>query len=49
LIPFANVTFFDNDLEYELSDIENIEELKEELDDKVSELGENRFYFVALS
>ena len=49
LIPFANVTFFDNDLEYELSDIDSIEELKEELDDKVSELGENRFYFVALS
>jgi alpha-acetolactate decarboxylase len=38
LIPFANVTFFDNDLEYELSDISSIDELKAELNKKVDEL-----------
>jgi hypothetical protein len=38
LIPFANVTFFDNDLEYQLENISTIDELKAELNKKVDEL-----------
>ena len=48
-IPFANVTFFDNDEEYELSNISSIDDLKAKLDEKVDELGNNRFYMVAIS
>lgn len=48
LIPFANVTFFDNDLSYELKDIKNIDELKSELDKKVEELGNNRIYVISI-
>ena len=49
LIPFANVTFFDNDLEYELNNINSIEDLKTELDKKIEELWNNRIYVIALS
>ena len=48
-IPFANVTFFDNDEEYELSNISSIDDLKALLDQKVDKLGNNRFYMVAIS
>ena len=48
-IPFANVTFFDNDEEYELKDIKDIASLKEQLDSKVNELWDNRFYFAAIT
>ena len=48
LIPFANVTFFDNDLSYELKDIKTIDELKAELDKKVEELGNNRIYVISI-
>lgn len=49
LIPFSNVTFFDNDLEYELKDIKDINTLKAQLDEKISELWNNRFYMAAIS
>ena len=49
LIPFANVTFFDNDLEYELNNINSIEYLKTELNKKIEELWNNRIYVIALS
>ncbi len=49
LIPFANVTFFDNDLEYQLENISTIDELKAELNKKVDELWSNRIYVIALS
>jgi acetolactate decarboxylase len=38
LIPFSNVTFFDNDEEYQLKDIKDIASLKKHLDSKVNEL-----------
>jgi acetolactate decarboxylase len=38
LIPFSNVTFFDNDEEYQLKDIKDIASLKKQLDSKVNEL-----------
>jgi acetolactate decarboxylase len=38
LIPFANVTFFDNDLTYQIKDIRDIQELKAELDREIEEL-----------
>ena len=49
LIPFANVTFFDNDEQYELNNISNIDDLKAQLDSRVDKLGNNRFYMVAIS
>lgn len=49
LIPFANVTFFDNDLSYQIKDIRDIQELKAELDREIEELWNNRFYFITLS
>lgn len=45
-IPFSNVTFFDSDEEFTLSGIDNVDTLKSELDKKVSEAGENRFYMI---
>ena len=49
LIPFSNVTFFDNDEEYQLKDIKDIASLKKQLDSKVNELWDNRFYFAAIT
>ncbi|HAG69629.1 MAG TPA: acetolactate decarboxylase [Lachnospiraceae bacterium] len=45
-IPFSNVTFFDADEEFSLSGIDNVNTLKSELDAKVDELGDNRFYMI---
>ena len=38
LIPFSNVTFFDNDEEYQLKDIKDIASLKKQLDSKVGRI-----------
>ncbi len=47
-IPFSNVTFFDSDEEQMLEGISDIAGLQEKLNAKVSELGENRFYFIRI-
>ena len=49
LIPFANVTFLDKDLEYELKDISSVDDLKNQLDKKVAELWDNRFYMTSIT
>ena len=45
-IPFSNVTFFDIDERIQVEDIDNVNTLKEVLNKKVSESGENSFYMV---
>ena len=46
LIPFSNVTFFDSDEIFTLEGIDDVAALKEALDQKVSEAGDNRFYMI---
>ena len=46
MIPFSNVTFFDIDENIQFSGIENINSLKDELDKKISQTGDNRFYMI---
>lgn len=46
MIPFSNVTFFDIDENIQFSSIENINSLKDELDKKISQTGDNRFYMI---
>lgn len=48
-VPFSNVTFFDKDGSLELSDIGDINALKEKLNAMVAENGRNLFYFVKVS
>ena len=45
-VPFSNVTFFDIDERIQVEDIDNVNTLKEVLNKKVSESGENSFYMV---
>ena len=45
-IPFSNVTFFDADEVISLSSIDSVNTLKSELDKKVHEIGDNRFYMI---
>lgn len=46
LIPFATVTYMDNDLEIkELKDVKNIEEIKKALDDAIAKNKENKNLF----
>ena len=47
-VPFSNVTFFDKDGGAELSDINDVNALKEKLNAMVEENGKN-FYFVKMS
>ena len=47
-IPFCDVTFFDNDKSETLADIQDLSGLKEALDQKVDEYGDNRFCFVRI-
>jgi len=49
LIPFANITFLDKDHELKLENISTIEELKKQLDEKVNELGNHKFYMVRIT
>ena len=48
-VPFSNVTFFDKDGSVELSDINDVNALKEKLNAMVAENGKNLFYFVKMS
>ncbi len=48
-VPFSNVTFFDKDGSLELSDVNDINALKEKLNAMVEENGKNLFYFVKVS
>ena len=48
-VPFSNVTFFDKDGSAELSDINDVNALKEKLNAMVEENGKNLFYFVKMS
>ena len=47
-VPFSNVTFFDKDGSVELSDISDVNALKEKLNAMVEENGKNLFYFVKM-
>ena len=47
-IPFANVTFFDTDEKENINGISGIADLKELLDEKIEQLGKNRFYMVRI-
>ena len=47
-IPFSNVTFFDADETEALSNVESFDALREVLNRKEQELGENRFYMIRI-
>lgn len=47
-VPFANVTFFDNDITLPLTDIADKAALEERLNRVVKEKGENSFYVIKL-
>jgi acetolactate decarboxylase len=47
-IPFADVTFFDEDETEELSNVDSFESLLSLLDQRVEELGANHFYVVRI-
>ena len=47
-VPFANVTFLDADKTFELNSLNNIGDLKTELNKKIKESGNNRFYVVRI-
>ncbi len=47
-IPFGNTTFFDEDQTFELNRVDSVYTLKKELDKKVKELGNNRFYMIKI-
>ena len=48
-VPFSNVTFFDKDGSVELSNINDVNALKEKLNEMVEQNGKNLFYFVKMS
>lgn len=48
-VPFSNVTFFDKDITSDISDIKNIDALKENLNKTVDENGRNMFYFIKIN
>ena len=48
IIPFANVTYFDNDISIKLSNIADKASLEKILNQAVKEQGENSFYMVKL-
>ena len=47
-IPFAAVTLFDTDETQTLTDVADFDSLRAILDERVSELGENRFYMIRI-
>jgi len=47
-IPYATVTFFNNDISFELENVSSMENLKEQLNKIVNENGNNIFYFVRI-
>ena len=48
-IPFANVTFFDNDFSIKLNDIADKSALESKLNEVVAKYGENSFYMIKLT
>lgn len=48
MIPFSNVSFFDEDVKDTLDGVDDITALQDILNQKVSELGENKFYFIRI-
>jgi len=48
-VPFSNVTFFESDVKVDLSGIQDINILKEKLNEVVEENGKNLFYFVKIT
>ncbi len=48
LIPFSNVTFFDEDESFDISAVESVDDLKALLDEKINALGSNYFYMVRI-
>lgn len=48
-VPFSNVTFFESDVKEKISDIKDINALKDTLDKTVKKNGKNLFYFVKVS
>ncbi|GEM_PF-425325 len=48
MIPFSDVTFFENDYTMELKDIKDMDSLKKELD-KFTQLNKNMFYMVKIN
>lgn len=47
-IPFSNVTFFEPDEQIEVTGIDSFQTLTDILNDKVQQLGQNRFYMVRI-
>jgi len=47
-IPYATVTFFNNDINIELENVSSMENLKEQLNKIVNKNGNNIFYFVRI-
>ena len=47
-IPFSNVTFLDADETQDIKDVKDFDSLRKILDDKVAELGTNRFYMIRI-
>lgn len=47
-VPYATVTYFDNDLSVELKDVKDKEAFEEILDKEVKKSGENSFYMIKL-
>ena len=47
-IPFSNVTFIDKDETQDISDVADFESLTSILNDKVKELGSNKFYMIRI-
>ncbi len=47
-IPFSDVTFFDVDESMTISEIDDFDSLVDYLDEKVEELGKNRFYVIRI-
>ena len=48
-VPFSNVSFFDKDGSEEITDIKDVNALKEKLNVMVEKNGKNLFYFVKMS
>ena len=47
-VPYATVTYFDNDVSVRLSDVKDKAAFEKILDEKVKEFGENSFYMIRL-
>ena len=48
LIPFSDVTFFDDDESYDIQNVKEINDIKTSLNERVEQLGRNNFYAVKI-